>query len=60
MAGVAHTTIQNIEERKNSASLAVTEALASALQIDPSWLGFGGGTAPELKRPGKPQITQPE
>jgi transcriptional regulator with XRE-family HTH domain len=53
LAGVAHTTIQNLEERKNSASLAVTEALAKALEVDPAWLGFGRGEVPDLKRSAK-------
>lgn len=45
-AGLAHTTIRNIEEGRRMPGVDTVEMLARALGVDPRWLAYDGTPEP--------------
>jgi transcriptional regulator with XRE-family HTH domain len=49
-AGVSHTAVQLLEKGGRSPTIETCERLAVALDVRPSWLAWGEGTAPTWAR----------
>lgn len=59
-AHLSHTAVGNIEDKGAMPSVSTVERLACALGIDPCWLGYGHGAAPDLPPTTSTPAAEPE